>query len=315
MLCLSEVMAKDNLSKLARGAGAGLLALLFLTSCQASQTSKLTPTLQEATLTVSGATPYSAPPEVLETGPLPSAYPGPDASNQTIPPGGDQSAYPVPYPGDTTPVDRPQIPDLTATQLINTARRTAMPTASAAIPTSTPVGEYPLPEDGTFSDNSQTFDPYPGPDIQEPGDSLLPGEPTEADPPGDGSVETGTPQVSATLTPTPGRVRTQLEASDPKDFRLAAGKIQLVEFFAFWSPISKSMAPGIYTLEDRYQVSITFAYLDIDDPANSLYKTLLGNRLPPVFFLLDGQGNVLHEWKGFVKADEFVGVFDTLVTP
>lgn len=34
--------------------------------------------------------------------------------------------------------------------------------------------------------------------------------------------------------PTPRPVRTELEASDPGSVQLAAGKVQFVEFFAFW---------------------------------------------------------------------------------
>lgn len=44
------------------------------------------------------------------------------------------------------------------------------------------------------------------------------------------------PATSQTATPVEGTpaVRTKLEASDPAQFILAAGKPQLVEFFAFW---------------------------------------------------------------------------------
>jgi thiol-disulfide isomerase/thioredoxin len=110
-------------------------------------------------------------------------------------------------------------------------------------------------------------------------------------------------------------VRTRLQATDPRTFEIISGQYQLVEFFAFWSTISKSMAPVVYSLEDRYQDQIRFVYLDIDDPANSLFRSLIGSRLPPLFFLLDGQGNVVKEWVGYVSAEEFESVFASLNLP
>jgi thiol-disulfide isomerase/thioredoxin len=104
-----------------------------------------------------------------------------------------------------------------------------------------------------------------------------------------------------------------LIATNPEGFSLASGELQLVELFAFWSPLSQSMAPVMYLMEDAYGDQIRFVYLDIDDPANALFKALLGNRLPPVFFLLDEQGNVLQEWQGYVKAEEFEQVFSSII--
>ncbi|MGW8250277.1 MAG: TlpA family protein disulfide reductase, partial [Anaerolineales bacterium] len=95
-------------------------------------------------------------------------------------------------------------------------------------------------------------------------------------------------------------------------FQLVAGQPQLVEFFAYWDPVSQGMAPIVHVLEDRYQDRIRFVYLDIEDPANSLFKTLIGNRLPPMFFLLDSQGNVVEQWQGRVPAEDFEQVFATL---
>jgi len=107
-------------------------------------------------------------------------------------------------------------------------------------------------------------------------------------------------------------VRTRLQATDPRTFEVISGQNQLVEFFSFSSPTSKSMAPVMYSLEDRYQDQIRFVYLDIDDPANSFFKSLIGSRPMPLFFLLDGQGNVIKEWVGYVSAEEFESVFATL---
>jgi len=122
------------------------------------------------------------------------------------------------------------------------------------------------------------------------------------------AVEEGTPTVIPTL----GLVRTQLVASNPKEFRIASGEVQLVELFAFWSPVSKSMSPVMNVLEEKYKDRIHFVYLDIDDPSNGVFKSLLSDRLPPVFFLLDGEGNVVHEWEGLVSTKDFEAVFDTV---
>ena len=60
----------------------------------------------------------------------------------------------------------------------------------------------------------------------------------------------------------------------------------------------------VHKLEDQYDNRVNFIYLDIDDPLNSLYTGLLGNQLPPVFFLLNAQGVVQNEWFGYVPEAE-----------
>lgn len=72
------------------------------------------------------------------------------------------------------------------------------------------------------------------------------------------------------------------------------------------------MAPVMYVLEEKYKDRIHFVYLDIDDPSNGIFKSLLSSQLPPIFFLLDGEGNVLHEWQGSVKTEDFEAVLDTV---
>jgi hypothetical protein len=92
-------------------------------------------------------------------------------------------------------------------------------------------------------------------------------------------------------------VRSKLVASDPATFQLASGKNQLVEFFAFWSPMSNSMAPVMNGLEESYKDSINFLP-DIDDPANALYKLLLGKA--STHFICWMEGSVLNDWEGYV---------------
>ncbi len=65
-------------------------------------------------------------------------------------------------------------------------------------------------------------------------------------------------------------------------------------------------------LEDRYKDRIGFVYLDLDDPANSLFKALLKGRLPPFFYLVDAQGNLLQEWQGYVPIDVFENAFASI---
>jgi len=147
-----------------------------------------------------------------------------------------------------------------------------------------------------------------------PGGSLGAATPTgtQGFPEATGTQEAPVEQGTPTVTPTLGLVHTQMEPSDPKEFRIASGQVQLVELFAVWSPASKSMTPVMYILEEKYKDRIHFVYLDIDDPSNGIFKSLLQNRLPPVFFLLDGEGNVMHEWQGSVRAEDFETVLDTV---
>lgn len=69
------------------------------------------------------------------------------------------------------------------------------------------------------------------------------------------------------------------------------------------------MAPVINALQNRYKDRILFTFLDIEDPGNSLFKALIGSRVP-LFFLLDAQGNVLNEWQGVVPAADFEAAFN-----
>jgi thiol-disulfide isomerase/thioredoxin len=104
-------------------------------------------------------------------------------------------------------------------------------------------------------------------------------------------------------------VRARIKATDPRTFQLISGRPQLVEFFSFDNPTSRSMAPVVHALEDRYGEQIGFVYLDLDDPANSLYKSMLKGRIAPFFYLIDGQGVLIQEWQGRVPAEAFESAF------
>lgn len=69
------------------------------------------------------------------------------------------------------------------------------------------------------------------------------------------------------------------------------------------------MAPMVHGLEAQYAGKIGFVYLDIDDPANQVAKREFGFNYQPEFYLLDGDGNLLQKWVGFVPQEQFEKVF------
>jgi thioredoxin-related protein len=70
------------------------------------------------------------------------------------------------------------------------------------------------------------------------------------------------------------------------------------------------MAPIVHGLEAEYAGRIRFAYLDASDPETSEFQRALGFRVQPEFYLLDGEGNVLYQWFGFVPERDFRAQFD-----
>jgi thioredoxin-related protein len=70
------------------------------------------------------------------------------------------------------------------------------------------------------------------------------------------------------------------------------------------------MKPIVHGLEAKYADRLGFVYLDIDDPNTENLKQALGYRVQPHFFLVDGEGNVLQQWLGSVREDEFVSAFE-----
>lgn len=65
----------------------------------------------------------------------------------------------------------------------------------------------------------------------------------------------------------------------------------------------------MHGLEAKYGDRIQFTYLDIDDPATSDLQRSLGYRVQPHLFLLDGDGNRVKEWLGFVSEAELEASF------
>jgi thiol-disulfide isomerase/thioredoxin len=110
----------------------------------------------------------------------------------------------------------------------------------------------------------------------------------------------------ASTGPATGQPADAYRASDPTAFKLAAGKPQLVEFFAFWCTTCAAMRPIVHNLEAEYGQKISFVYLDIDDPKVQPWMQKLNYVGRPHFYLLDGQGNILKAWIGAVPKDDLV---------
>ena len=97
--------------------------------------------------------------------------------------------------------------------------------------------------------------------------------------------------------------RSTFHATDPATVVLASGKVQFVEFFAYWCTVCKAMAPTVHGLENIYSADVTFVYLDRDDPATAAFQEQLGYIYQPHFFLIDANGQILGEWRGYVEGE------------
>jgi len=72
------------------------------------------------------------------------------------------------------------------------------------------------------------------------------------------------------------------------------------------------MAPIVHGLEAAYYGKINFVFLDADDPATEPFRREFGFFVQPEFYLLDGDGNVIQKWVGYVPADDFRAEFAKL---
>lgn len=284
------------------------------------------------------ATPTTVPTTEMPVTPMATSYPAPVGETETAPTG-----YPAPeagatntvgaYPGPQQSVATPSAATVpsTVTPLPSPGPTTVQADATLQ-PTDTAAGAYPAPQaqvtltstalgypgpqatpspEALPLQGAATSSPYPGPQP-----SITPFQLTTPTPEltrsiagtatGTVIVETPTPTLSPTV------VRTVFQASDPADFKLVSGRYQLITFYATWAPDSDVMAPVIYNLEGRYGDRIAFVYLNLDDPANSIFKEMLSWRLPPAFYLLDAQGRVVDSWLGRVSLAELDSVLRTI---
>ena len=96
----------------------------------------------------------------------------------------------------------------------------------------------------------------------------------------------------------------ELVATDPASFNPASGKVQVVEFFAFWCHVCRAMAPLVHGLEDKYKGRVNFVYLDIDDDKTEALRLTFQFYYQPHIFLLDAEGNILQQWIGYIRQSE-----------
>lgn len=205
----------------------------------------------------------------------PSVYPGTEATS-TLP------VYPANPPATSSsayPGNDPQIPSVTQT------------------PGSTPPTSSPTP-----ANVRQSQTPTPSVTSQIATGTLPSASSTPTQQPSQTATATLTPLP--TTIPPPPWIQSQLVATNPEEVVLASGKIQLVEFFAFWCGPCQAMAPLVHGLEERYESQMNFIYLDIDDPRTADLKELLGYESQPHFFLLDKFGRIIKQWVGVVPIDE-----------
>lgn len=74
------------------------------------------------------------------------------------------------------------------------------------------------------------------------------------------------------------------------------------------------MAPIVHGLEDLYADQINFVYLDVDDPATNAFKSQLGYRYQPEYYLIGPDGSTLQVWFGFAPPEAFMEVFDNVLS-
>jgi thiol-disulfide isomerase/thioredoxin len=257
-------------------------------------------------------------------GAVPGAYPGLEVGQATLP--ADNNPYPgesqVTASGSEGSYPLPGSPAASATPQ-NSASPTITLLSQTQPPSSTPVyaitaTSSPTPILVSPTTLSTSGSPNTIPTIlSSPTATFF--VPTETPTPTRTPFLTPTPTVTSTPTPTrtplpvPPWVSVQLHATNPHTVQLAAGKPQLIEFFAFWSGPSLAMAPVVQGVEKEYSGRVNFVYLDIDDPATDIFKQVLRYRVEPHFFLLDAKGIVLQQWIGYVTVEQFRQALDSAI--
>jgi thiol-disulfide isomerase/thioredoxin len=274
----------------------GLLSLFYLSSCNRfGQNGTTPPTITSMSVATSETIPATletkisptiedkAPTRTIEVG-----YAPPGAGGQTILT--PASSYPsVPATPTDTNANLGQ-GQLSPYPAADELRLTITPQSDAPYPLRSPVpGTSTALTSNEIYYATATALAYPAPALSDPQAFVT--QPI--------MISTNSPTPFPGITPT--LVRTRFTPTNPKFFTLVAGSPQLIVLYADWSPESNSIAPVINGLESRYSGQVNFVYLDLEDPANSLLKVLAEPRVPPIIFLLDGQGNILNYWRGLVE--------------
>jgi len=274
----------------------GLLSLFYLSSCNRFGQNGTTPPAitsmsVAASETIASTLETKTSPIIEDTAPtmtIEVGYAQPGAGGQTILT--PASSYPsvLVTPTDTNAnLGHGQLSPYPA---IDESRLTTTPQSDAPYPLRSPV---PATSTALTSNEiyyaTATALAYPAPALSDP--QALVTQPV--------MMSTNFPTPFPGITPT--LVRTRFTPTNPKNFTLVAGSPQLIVLYADWSPESNSIAPVINSLESRYSGQVNFVYLDLEDPANSLLKVLAETRVPPLIFLLDGQGYILNHWRGLVE--------------
>jgi len=105
----------------------------------------------------------------------------------------------------------------------------------------------------------------------------------------------------------------QLKASDPTLIG-TTGRPQLVEFFAYWCSVCRSMHPVMEDLKSEYSGVIDFLQLDIDSPATlAARETYRFQGLRPTLVFLDATGNEVARLVGAHPHEIIADLLDSLV--
>lgn len=114
----------------------------------------------------------------------------------------------------------------------------------------------------------------------------------------DAAEADGEEQASARVVPQIEMGSPQLKASAAGVFDRYAEGVKVLEFFAFWCPSCKALAPSIHGLEAAYAGEVDFTFLDIDDPANQELKNEYSFAYQPYVLVIDGEGSIQRVWVG-----------------
>lgn len=255
-------------------------------SLSASPTTETFPNATAGSIYPQVEDPLESPVQGIELTSSPSQTPTPTHTQTPLATTGSDDAYPVvdspgeyPGPGTNPTVTKYPTNPPNSEQPVNPGSETqaALPTQTLTIP-------------------SATATLMPGQATITPGPTLTP-LPTAS------PMSTPTPRPTQTPIPPPPWIQSNLVATNPETVVLASGKVQLIEFFAFWCGPCQAMAPLVHGLEDRYKEQMNFIYLDIDDPLTEDLKKQLGYKSQPHFFLLNKYGVVIQQWVGAVPVE------------